>query len=39
MPPTRGAALLVVFVAIALATWGAALHEHDAGVQLSLIHI
>ena len=33
MLPTRGAALLIVFAAIALATSGAALHEHDAGVQ------
>ena len=29
----RGAALLIVFAVIALATLGVALHEHDAGVQ------
>ncbi len=33
MPPARGAALLIGFAVIALATSGAALHEHDAGVQ------
>ena len=29
----RGASLLIVFAAVALATLGAALHEHDFGVQ------
>ena len=29
----RGAALLIVFAAVALATSGAALHEHDVGAQ------
>ena len=29
----RGAALLIVFAAVALATLGAALHEHGVGVQ------
>ena len=30
MLPTRSAALLIVFAVLALATAGAALHEHDA---------
>ena len=29
----RGAALLIVLAVLALATSGAALHEHDAGVE------
>lgn len=29
----RGAALLTAIAVLALATWGAALHEHDAGEQ------
>ena len=33
MLPTRRAALLIGFAAIALATSGAVLHEHDAGVE------
>ena len=33
MLSTRGAALLIVFATVALATLGAALHEHDFGVQ------
>ena len=33
MLPMRGASLLIGFAVIALATSGAALHEHDAGVQ------
>ena len=33
MLPTRSAALHIGFAAIALATLGAALHEHDAGMQ------
>ena len=32
MLPTRSAALLIGLAVIALATLGAALHEHDAGV-------
>ena len=33
MQSKRGVALLIVFAVLALATLGAALHEHDAGVQ------